>query len=718
MSRAWLVGDRDGHLSHQIYLNRSQMNYRIGVDIGGTFTDLALVDDDTGLVFTHKLLTTPEAPERAVIDGVDAVLKLAGGTIDRVGTLVHGTTLVTNALIERRGCKVAMLVTRGFRDTLDMGRETRYDLYDLRLRFASPLIERSARLEVDERIDHQGHVLQALDCEAVVAPLAELVARERPEAIAICLLHSYVDATHERQLAELVRREHPSLHVSLSGEGYPVIREYERWTTTALNAYVQPLVDLYLTRLEQGLAANGFGGRLFIMASNGGTLTPEIARRFPARLLESGPAAGILMSASVGRALKRPDVLAFDMGGTTAKGALIRNGQPMKRYELEVAHVHHFRAGSGLTMNLPVLDMIEIGAGGGSLAGVDERGMLRVGPTSAGAVPGPVCYGRGGTTPALTDANLALGYLDAESFLGGRMSVDADAAQRAIASSVAKALNTGGTRAAWGIHEVVNENVAGAFRVHASERGVDVRRCTMVAFGGCGPLHAVRIARKLKLGTVVLPPAAGVMSALGLLISPLSFEVGTTRVLLWDEVTAEIWAQVFGLLREQAAQVLGDAGLSIEEMVVRGRLDLRYAGQGYEVGVDVDLSQPATDVCSAVPRLFEKAYVQVFGLALEGQPLEAVQWRLEAVSRQQAAARPTRFASYESPGDANRGSRPAFDPESGDFIEHRVLDRYRLAPGSEFSGPALVEEMESTTVIGAGVRGRVDEQRNLILEIL
>jgi len=693
------------------------MSYRIGVDIGGTFTDLALVDDATGRVFTHKLLTTPEAPERAVIDGVAAILKLAGGMIEQVSALVHGTTLVTNALIERRGCKVAMLVTRGFRDTLDMGRETRYDLYDLRLQFAPPLIARSARLEVDERIDHRGRVVQPLDCKSVIAPLAELVEREQPEAIAICLLHSYVDATHERELAELVRREHPGLQVSLSGEGYPVIREYERWTTTALNAYVQPLVDRYLTRLEDELAANGFAGRLLIMASNGGTLTPKIARRFPSRLLESGPAAGILMSAAVGRALERPDVLAYDMGGTTAKGALIRDGQPMKRYELEVAHVHHFRAGSGLTMNLPVLDMIEIGAGGGSLAGVDERGMLRVGPTSAGAVPGPACYGRGGTTPALTDANLTLGYLDSASFLGGRMSVDADAARQAIGAGVAAALDASTTRAAWGIHEVVNENVAGAFRVHASERGVDVRRCTMVAFGGCGPLHAVRIARKLKVPTVVLPPAAGVMSALGLLISPLSFEVGTTRVLPWSEVTVEVWSQVFGQLRAQAAQVLGEAGLAVDDMVLRGRLDLRYAGQGYEVGVDVDLSQPAARARDAVPQLFEQAYVAVFGLALEGQPLEVVQWRLETVSRQQETAQSSQFASYEAPGSADRGSRPAYDPDSGEFVAHRVLDRYRMAPGSEFTGPALVEEMESTTVIGAGVRGRVDAQRNLILEL-
>jgi N-methylhydantoinase A len=690
------------------------MTYRIGVDIGGTFTDLALVDDRDGRIFTHKLLTTPDAPEKAVIDGVEAILALASASMADVSQLVHGTTLVTNALIERRGCRVGMLVTRGFRDTLDVARETRYDLYDLRLQFAQPLVPRSARLEVDERMDHQGKVAQALDVASVAAPLAAMVEREGLDAIAICLLHSYVDARHEHELAELVRRQHPHLHVSLSGEGYPVIREYERWTTTTLNAYVQPLVDRYLSSLEEGLAKTGFGGQLFIMASNGGTLTPAIARRFPARLLESGPAAGILMSADVGRRVDAPDVLAFDMGGTTAKGALIRNGQPMKRYELEVAHVHHFRSGSGLTMNVPVLDMIEIGAGGGSLASLDSRGMLQVGPRSAGAIPGPACYGRGGERPALTDANLALGYLDPASFLGGRMTVDAQAAQAAIESGVAAALGANIERAAWGIHEVVNENVSGAFRVHASERGVDVRRCTMVAFGGSGPLHAARIARKLRIGRVVLPPAAGVMSALGLLISPLSFEVAMTKVLHWKDVGAATWTATFDALRRSATDVLAQAGLAADAMVLKGRLDLRYAGQGYEIGIDVGID--AANLAH-VPSLFDAAYRAVFGLTLADQALEIVHWRLEASSRT-AQELQRRFVSYGATGAAEKGKRRAFDPDTDAFVQHRVLDRYRLAPGTTFEGPALVEEMESTTVVGSRTRGSVDAQHNLVLEIL
>ncbi|MCK9511795.1 MAG: hydantoinase/oxoprolinase family protein [Pigmentiphaga sp.] len=689
------------------------MTYRIGVDIGGTFTDLALVDDRNGRIFTHKLLTTPDSPEQAVIEGVTAILQLAGGDIRQVTHLVHGTTLVTNALIERRGCRVGMLVTKGFRDSLDMARETRYDLYDLRLGFAPPLVERSARLEVDERIDHAGQVLRPLDCEAIVEPLAEMVRRKRLEAIAICLLHSYVDASHERQLADAIRRHHPDLYVSLSGEGYPVIREYERWTTTTLNAYVQPLVDRYLASLERRLAEIGFDGRLLIMASNGGTMTPATARRFPVRLLESGPAAGILMSAAVGRALDTQNILAYDMGGTTAKGALIRDGAPLKRYDLEVAHVHHFRRGSGLTVNIPVLDLIEIGAGGGSLAEVDDRGMLRVGPRSAGAVPGPVCYGRGGTVPALTDANLILGYLDPASFLGGRMGVDPAAAAGAVEEGVGRELSLPLARAAWGMHEVVNENVASAFRVHASERGVDVRRCAMVAFGGCGPIHAARIARKLRISSVILPPAAGVMSALGMLISPLSFEVAVTRPRRWSELSTDQWQETFDELLAQAGEVLGEAGLSVGRMELQARLDLRYAGQGYEVGIDVSTAPAGMN---EVPARFAEAYAAVFGMSLNDQELEVVHWRLEARSPV-TRTRDVSFDAYRAGAGAEKGWRPAFDPESGAYVEHRVLDRYRLAPGDSFIGPALVEEMESTTVIGHGVRGRVDEQCNLILEI-
>lgn len=692
------------------------MTLRIGVDIGGTFTDLAFIDDADGTVHTHKLLTTPDDPSRAVVQGVREIAELAGHRISDVSAIVHGTTLVTNAVIERRGCRVGMLVTRGFKDTLDLAYETRYDLYDLRLQFAAPLIERSARLEIDERINASGAVVRALDEEAFLASLDAFVAREKIDAIAICLMHSYINPSHEERLAALVRERHPNLYVSLSGEGYPVIREYGRWTTTALNAYVQPLVDSYLARIEAGLANLGFSGQLLIMASNGGTLTPAVARRFPSRLLESGPAAGILMSAFVGETLGKKDLLTFDIGGTTAKGALILDGLPLKKYELEVALVHHFRRGSGLTVNLPVIDMIEIGVGGGSLANIDDRNLLQVGPRSAGAMPGPACYGRGGSKAALTDANLTLGYLNPDFFLGGRMTVDVSAAKAAIDRDVGEPLNLRTTRAAWGIHEKANENVANAFRVHASERGVDVRRCAMVAFGGSGPLHAMRIAKKLRIGTVILPPAAGVMSAFGMLVSPLAFEVAQSRTVAVSELDADVWSNQFEALRHRAIAELADAGLEAKDVFLRARLDLRYIGQGFDVSVDVDLGLTATECVAAVPRLFDQAYTKVFGVTLDGQAAEIVTWRLEAVERRERGA-PHRMASYAAHDAALKGTRQAYDPDADEFVAYDVYDRYRLRPGVTVEGPALFEELESTTVIGAGMRATVDPTLNLIVQV-
>ncbi|NPT38245.1 hydantoinase/oxoprolinase family protein [Paraburkholderia xenovorans] len=693
------------------------MTLRIGVDIGGTFTDLAFIDDASGIVHTHKLLTTPDDPSRAVVQGVREIAELAGHKVSDVGAIVHGTTLVTNAVIERRGCRVGMLVTKGFKDTLDLAHETRYDLYDLRLQFAPPLIERSARLEVDERINAEGQVVRRLDEAAFIASLDAFVEREKVDAIAVCLMHSYINAAHEERLAALVRERHPNLYLSLSGEGYPVIREYGRWTTTALNAYVQPIVHSYLTRIESGLDDMGFVGQLLVMASNGGTLTPAVARRFPSRLLESGPAAGILMSAFVGETLARKDLLTFDIGGTTAKGALILDGRPMKKYELEVAHVHHFRRGSGLTVNLPVIDMIEIGVGGGSLANIDDRKLLQVGPTSAGALPGPACYGRGGTHAALTDANLTLGYLNPDFFLGGRMKVYPEEASKAIDRDVSVPLDLQTTRAAWGIHEKANENVANAFRVHASERGIDVRRCAMVAFGGSGPLHATRIARKLRIGTVILPPAAGVMSAFGMLVSPLSFEVARSRTIALADLGEDVWNVQFDALRRQATSELADASLREGDVELRARVDLRYIGQGFDVSVDVDLGLGATGCVSALPKLFDAAYMKVFGVTVPGQPVEVVTWRLEAVERRRRGVA-HRLASYGASDSPLKGTRQAYDPDAANYVAYKVYDRYRLSPGASVEGPALFEELESTTVIGSGMHATVDPSLNLIVQVI
>src|SRR5262247_2224801 len=525
--------------------------YRVGIDIGGTFTDFALFDVRAARMAVHKCLSTPNDPSEAVTEGVKALLTREKVRIDDVSDIVHGTTLVTNAVIERRGAVTGMLATAGFSDILDTGFERRYDLFDLRIKYPPPLVPRRLRIEVDERVRFDGSIERPLD-EAAVRAAARRFEELGVTAVAVCFLHSYANAAHETRAREILNEVVPELFVSASADVFPNMREFERWTTTSVNAFTQPMFAGYLDRLERALACQGFRCRLYIMSSSGGTLSAETARRFPVRALESGPAAGVLMSAYHGRSLDLVNLLSFDMGGTTAKGALVRGRMPIKRYSMEVARMHEFRQGSGLSIRIPAIDMIEIGAGGGSIAEIDDRGLLRVGPRSAGADPGPACYGHGGTKPTLTDANLVLGYLDAGFFLGGAMALDPAAAEAAIRDSVAKTLGLETLRAAWGIHDIVSEDVARAFRIHASERGFDYRSGSMVAFGGSGPLHALGIARKLKIPRVVFPVGAGVTSALGLLISPLAFEIARSRRIHVADLDAGDFAGTFRALEEEA----------------------------------------------------------------------------------------------------------------------------------------------------------------------
>ncbi|BBK41051.1 hypothetical protein STVA_10710 [Allostella vacuolata] len=692
--------------------------HRIGVDIGGTFTDFALFDADGGRMAIHKQLTTPRDPSAAVLDGVARLLADNGVAIAQVGDIVHGTTLVTNAVIERRGAVTGMLVTAGFRDILDMGYESRYDLYDLRLKFPPPIVPRRLRAEVDERIRADGKVERKLDRQSVLDAVARLKAEEGIEALAVCLLHSYLNPAHEDAIRKLVARQFPDLYVSTSADVFPNMREFERWTTTTVNAFTQPMFDRYLRRLEDGLAEQGFGGRVYIMTSSGGTVTTETARRYPVRALESGPAAGALMSAHHGRNLAIDDVLAFDMGGTTAKGALIRHGQPLKKYMMEVARVHDFKRGSGLPVRIPVIDMIEIGAGGGSLAAIDDRGLLRVGPKSASADPGPACYGRGGEGATLTDANLVLGYLDAGFFLGGAMRLDRKAAEKAIRAAVAKPLSLTLARAAWGIHEIINEDVARAFRIHASERGFDYRSASMVAFGGSGPVHAMAIARKLKIPRVIFPVGAGVMSALGLLASPLSFEVARSRRVHVADLDGAAFAEQFGRLVDEASGYLRRAGVAEDDIRVTLRLDMRYQGQGHDIEVTLPDARATEALFADLPRLFAAAYAETYLVSFLEEPIEIINWKVEA-----AGPAPGFGAGYslgEPPsGDAAaalKGTRRVYFGETGDYAAIPVYDRYQLAPGTRIAGPAVVEERESTCIIGPGDRAEVDRHYNLVAE--
>ncbi|HYF07996.1 MAG TPA: hydantoinase/oxoprolinase family protein [Acetobacteraceae bacterium] len=696
------------------------MALRLGVDIGGTFTDFALLDPARGTVALHKRLTTPEAPERAVIEGAEALLGEHGFGLKALDLLVHGTTLITNATIERRGARTGFLVTRGFADVIEIGREQRYDLFDLRLRFPDPLVPCALRREVPERVLADGTVEAELDEDAALSAVADLVRRERIEALAVGLLHSYAHPAHERRIGALVAKAFPELKVSLSAEVCPFMREYERWTTTIVNAYTQPLADRYLAALEGGLAVRGFRGTLRVMTANGGSATAETARRFPVRLIESGPAAGVLMTSWLARQSGMPrNLLSFDLGGTTAKGALVRGTEPLRRFDLEVARVHAFRKGSGLPLKIPVMDMIEIGSGGGSIAARDRRGLIAVGPRSAGAAPGPACYALGGQEATLTDANLVLGFLNSAFFLGGRMRLDPAAARAALEARIGAPLGLDAARAAWGIHETANEDIARAFRVHAAERGFDYRGCAMIAFGGGGPVHATRIARKLRVPEVILPAGAGVMSAIGLLVAPLRYDVIRSDRVLLDDLAPEQLAARFATLESEAAAPLRGAGLTADAIATERRLDLRYHGQGYEIEVALPPDEPRA-VLAAIPALFAEAYARIFGITFPGQALEIVNWKASAEGPSPALGA-ARLAVAVPPcmpdASAHKGERPVYDPATGAYRPVPVLDRYALRDGDEVAGPALIEENESTCVLGTGDRAAVDAQGTIIVAI-
>ena len=682
---------------------------RLGVDIGGTFTDFALIDPPHPPRI-HKQLTTPDDPARAVLDGVQ---RMTDGDAGRIHEIVHGTTLVTNALIERRGARTGMLVTEGFRDLFDIGREQRYDLYDLRLRFAEPLVPRALRHEIAERMRHDGSAMRAPDPEEVTRALRALADGQGIAALAVCFLHSHVNPAHEQAVRDIAARLYPDLPVSTSAGVFPYAREFERWTTTCANAYAQPMVDSYLARLEDGLRALGFRGRLAIIASSGGLITPDTARAFPVRLLESGPAAGVLMSARIGQARAQGNILSFDLGGTTAKGALVRGGAPARKYTFEAAHVHRHRTGSGLPLQIPVIDMIEIGAGGGSVVAIDELGLMRVGPRSAGAAPGPVCYGRGGTEPTLTDANLLLGYLDPAFFLGGEMALARDAARAAVARRLADPLDLSVERAAWGIHDIANADIARAFRMHATERGFDCRRSAIVALGGGGPLHAARIARKLRVPEVVFPAGAGVMSALGMLMGAMGFEIMRAFNCALDDLDADALDRVLAGIEAEAARYPRAAGLPASALRCDRRLDMRYRGQGYDIEVVLPEGLHGAALRAALPELFARHYAAVFHTTLDAA-LEIASIKVAVRGPEPPLAMPQASAAAAG-GQAGglKGHRRAFFPAAGGMVACPVYDRYALPPGARLSGPALVEEAESTCLLDAGDTAVVEDDGGL-----
>ena len=723
---------------------------RIGFDIGGTFTDFILADESTGRLHLHKCLTTPEDPSIGALEGMTDLLRAAGVALADVGQVVHGTTLVTNAIIERTGARLGLLTTRGFRDILEMGTEQRYDIHDLFLTFPAPLAARRDRREIAERMSRDGAVLEAIDLEAVRREVRDLV-DDGVEALAVCFLHAYKNPAHEREVRELVRSEFPDLPVSISSDVHPQINEYERTSTTAANAYVQPLMSAYVRRLERVLRERGFRGRFHLIQSSGGLTAPETAERLPIRFLESGPAGGAQASALVGRAIGHADLLSFDMGGTTAKASLIQDGEPDIAPMLEAARVRRFKKGSGLPVHAPVIDMMEIGAGGGSIARADDLGLLKVGPESAGAEPGPACYGQGGVEPTVTDANLVLGYLDPRYFLGGRMALDTAAAEAAMAG-LAEGLGLSVPQAAWGIFDLVSENMAGAARVHIVEKGRDPRRYAMVAMGGAGPLHAARVARKLGVREVVVPPASGAASALGFLAAPVAYEAARS----WPmRIAAPDFAAVESLLRELEAEgrarlveagvspgvepaPRADSGAGVKPeaagfdasdtgdgaaVTVQRQADMRLRGQMHQIAVPLPSEPLTSGNLPSVIEAFTEEYQRRYTHLYEGAEIEVLNWRVVCTG---PAAEPAARLCSEGDGrdaagatrsDSLKGHRRAWVPGPGAFADVPVHDRYALSPGTVIEGPAIVEEREATTIVPDACTLTVDEGLNLRLAL-
>ena len=691
------------------------MSARFGVDIGGTFTDLVVIDETTGAIRVGKVLTTAKDPAHGVEQGVQTLLDEARVVPAHVRAVAHGTTLATNALIERKGARTALLTTEGFRDAVEIQREGRYDMYDLLIDTPAPLVPRRWRREVPERLLPDGAVLRPLDEVAARRVIAELI-DEGVEAIAICLLHAYLNPVHERRLAALVGELASHVAVSCSSDVVPEIREYERTSTTTANVYVAPLMARYLEDLERRLHGLAIPGQLYVMQSSGGIALPPVARRLPIRLVESGPAAGALAAARAARERGDARLLSFDMGGTTAKACVIDGGAPLVARELEVARADRFKKGSGLPIRVPVIEMIEIGAGGGSIARVDRMGLLKVGPDSAGADPGPACYNLGGRLPTVTDADLLLGYLDAEFFLGGRMRLDRAAAERAVDEHVGRPLGLDPTGAAWGIHRVVNENMAAAARIHGIERGRDLRAYPLFAFGGAGPVHCWQVARILKVPRILLPFGAGAMSAWGLLAAPLAFDfVRTVRARL----DAADWAalnRLFAEMEDEGRALLARAGVAPEAARVTRIAEMRYVGQGHEVEAPVPGGRLSAASLPAITASFEDAYRALYHRLPQGVPIEALNWRVTV----SGPPPPLAFGGAgpaRPDGDAVKTRRGAWFAEAAGWIDTPVYDRYALAPGTRFEGPVIVEERESTAVIGPGARCQVDDGLTIVVTL-
>jgi N-methylhydantoinase A len=713
--------------------------YSLGIDIGGTFTDLVAYDHATGRRWSRKVLTTHDDPARAVAAGVAGLL--AQARLDPTGfsRTVHATTLFTNALIERTGAVTGLITTAGFADTLEIGRERKYELYDLAIAKPEPLVPRHLRLEVAERTRADGRIARRLDTR-MLAARADALAKAGVEAIAVVFLHAYANPRHEAEAARLIAKRLPGVAVTASHEVAPEIREYERASTTAANAYIKPLAQRYLALMARRVSELGIPAPLLLMLSSGGLTHVQEAQRVPVQMLESGPAAGAIAAAffgqpdsavaslrSAGSSISArlasgsgsPSILAFDMGGTTAKLSLVDDGEPLTAYSFEAARQRRFIEGSGLPIRISTIELIEIGAGGGSIAAVDEIGLLKVGPRSAGSHPGPASYGLGGREPTVTDADFLLGYLNPDYFAGGEVAVDMAAALAAV-EGLSRRLGLESTKVAWGIHDIVNESMAGAARVHIAERGRDPRDYALLCTGGAGPVHAYSVAGKLGIGRVICPPSAGVASALGLLVAPARVDRVATVGIRLDQGSIARLESIFAGLEAEARAVMAETGLKLESATVQRLADGRFLGQGFDLVVPLppgpyEDSGPGRAVLRGA---FETAYREKFALTPPGVPVEFINIRVAV--RAPVSGSEVVLEGQGGGGGARaalKGTRRAYFPGAEGWVETAVYDRHRLGVGAEVAGPAVVEEEGSTLVVGPGATARVAASGNIVMTL-
>ena len=677
------------------------MQHRLGVDIGGTFTDVAL--DSGGRRFTSKVLTIAAAPERSVLLAIEAVLAEAALAPSALSLIIHGTTLATNALIERKGAKTALITTHGFRDTIEIRHENRFEQYDVNIELPPPLVPRRLRFPVRERIDARGRVLTALD-ESDVARAIDEIERQGVEAVAVGLLHSFTEPHHERRVAALVAERLPQLPVTLSCEVSPEMREYERFSTACANAYLQPRIATYLRNLRRDLSAESIACPLLLMLSGGGLTTVDTAVRFPVRLVESGPAGGAIFASHIARQCDFKKVMSFDMGGTTAKICLIDDFKPQTSRVFEVARTYRFKKGSGLPLRVPVIEMVEIGAGGGSMARVDELKRIRVGPESAGAEPGPACYGRGGTEPTVTDADLVLGRIDPAAFSGGRMELDTEAARGALARSMGQPLGLPAPMAALGVSEMVDENMSSAARVHAIESGKDAGARVLIAFGGAAPLHAVRVAEKLGIDRILIPAGAGVGSAIGFLRAPISYEIVRSRVVRLSTFNAAEINGLFAEMRTQAEAIVR-SGAPEAKLIEERHAFMRYRGQGHEVMVPLPERSYGDVDREAFASAFERAYRELYSRIIPGADVEVVSWVVSVSAAVEASADTEEDTRAHVPSPIGRRS---LTDSTGETVEALLYRRRDLRPGAQISGPAIIIEDETSTLVSAAFEASVN----------